>query len=311
MDVYASALTLTAGNGANGIGASSNALELEVNSLSASTAGTGGVFLAEASAITVAGGSAIGVNRVGAAGGITANGAQTAAQAAGLASGGALVLTTTAGSLTLSAAATAGGNLLLQAGGSTSDLDLRAAVSTTGSTAGSLSLAAGRDLLQAAAVSVAGAGFTVDAVAGRDIVQTATTGTVSTSNGNVVFSAERDLALESIAAGTARVSLTARTGSISDVDAGSATDVVAGSLLLTAGNSIGSNGASLALETSVDRVSARAGDGGVYLVEGNGLTVGSVSVDVNRVAATGVASAIVGTAQESLTATGTGGIALQ
>ncbi|WP_193758170.1 hypothetical protein, partial [Pseudacidovorax intermedius] len=310
VDVYASALTLTAGNGANGIGASGNALELEVNSLSASTAGTGGVFLAEASAITVAGGSAIGVNRVGAGGGITANGAQTAAQAAGLASGGALVLTTTAGSLTLSAAATAGGNLLLQAGGSTSDLDLRAVVSTTGSTAGSLSLAAGRDLLQAAAVSVAGAGFTVDAVAGRDIVQTATTGTVSTSNGNVVFSAERDLALESIAAGTARVSLTARTGSIADVDAGSATDVVAGSLRLTAGNAIGGNSAAAALETSVDLLSARAGDGGVYLVEGNGLTVGSVSVDVNRVAATGVASTIAGTAQEGLTATGAGGIAL-
>ncbi|KTT11362.1 hypothetical protein, partial [Pseudacidovorax intermedius] len=118
VDVYARNLRLVAGSGSLGVG--SNALETEAALLSAAaaTAASGGVFLTEATALTVGTVADLSVDRIG----LGSTGTQTDAATSAFTSGGALVLTTLAGSLSVNSAASAGANLLLQAGGAASDL---------------------------------------------------------------------------------------------------------------------------------------------------------------------------------------------
>ncbi|RUT67574.1 hypothetical protein D0817_25735, partial [Flavobacterium cupreum] len=89
-------------------------------------------------------------------------------------------------------------------------------------------------------------------------------------------------------------------GSIIDEDATPAeteVDIVAAGLQLSAAFGIGS-GAN-ALETTVGTLSAQTGAGGLFIVESDGLTVGAVTVQANRVDASAAATTTLNAAQAS------------
>ncbi|NML47853.1 LEPR-XLL domain-containing protein [Ramlibacter sp. G-1-2-2] len=284
IDILAGVLRLQAGGG---IGAADNALETWVGQLSAS-AGAAGMFLLESDAVLVTQTAAISVNRVGLDG--TTLTAQADGVQAGLASGGAVSLQTTNGTLTTDAqgAVSAGGNLYLGAGGSSSDLVTGAAVSSSG---GSLSLAAGRDALLGGSVSATAAGSSVEVKAARDVLQAQGTA-ITTSNGGIVVTggslATNGIAgtvtLETLNAGTAGVQVGAQ--SIVDGDAAGDTevDIVAGSAALFAGAGIGAAGA--ALETAVGTLKVGA-VGDVFVTESDAVVIDAVSVSYQRVDASG------------------------
>lgn len=277
VNVFASALRLNAGNG---IGTGTQPIETEAALLSAS-AGTGGMFLRESTAVTIGSTPVVGVARLGADGTTTAtvtDGAQV-----GLASGGALVLATTEGALTLAATgtATAASHLLLSAGGAGSDLVVGAQVQAAD---GHLSLWAGRDLVLDANVFAMGAARTLELAAGRDLTQAQGT-SASTSNGNLSAVAGGTLTVESMVAGTA--ALHAGAAAIVDGDAAGDTeyDFAAGSLRLLATGAIGAAGN--AIETEAGLLAARAG-GQVFVSEADAVTVGTLgAVQVQQVDLTG------------------------
>jgi len=292
VDVRAAALRIAA---ANGIGSGAAHLQVAVGSLAAS-AGADGLYLDEADALLIDAG-AVAVARVGLDGSV-AN--VNDAPVSGLASGGNLVLATGAGSLAVGQAVSAAGNLLLQAGGATADLTLNAAVANS---AGNTSMAAGRDLLQNAAVSTAASGKSIDLRAGRDLLM-AQAASSTASNGNILLAAGGNVNISSLNAGSANVGITATAGSIVDGDANgdSDVDILAGGVQLRAGNAIGSG--VNAIETNVTIASAQAGAGGVYLSEANALTLAGVTVQANRVGASGAAVATSNAVQNGLGAQG-------
>ncbi|RYY75233.1 MAG: hypothetical protein EOO24_45750, partial [Comamonadaceae bacterium] len=285
IDVYANALRL---NAVSGIATGGQHLETEAVLLSAD-AGTGGMYLDDATALEIGATAIITVNRVG-ADGVSVSARSDLAQQ-GIVAGTQAVVGTTAGALLVSQAVTAAGNLALSAGG---DLDVDAAVASTG---GAINLAAGGDLLQGANVTAQGLGKTIELVAAGDIVMAG--GTQVTSNdANIALVAGGDLALSLVNAGTAGVR--ASGASITDGDAD--TDIVAGAALLTATGGIGA--ATDAIELSVGTLSADAGTGGLFLAESNGLVIDSVSIAVDGIAATGVATTRTAAVQDGLQAGG-------
>jgi len=90
------------------------------------------------------------------------------------------------------------------------------------------------------------------------------------------------------------VSIRASAGSIVDADGlvsganDNDQDITAGSLRLVAESGVGESVNHL--ESTVGVVSARSGSGGIYLLEGDGLTVGDVGVTVNRVSSDATSS---------------------
>lgn len=235
------------------------------------------MFLTEATAITVGQTAALVVNRVKTDGVVTGS-TQTDAAQSNLISGAALVLQTTAGAITTetTGAVTATGNLLLKAGGATSDLTLGEVVTNTAA-GGNTSLDAGQDVLQNANVMAQTSGRTVDVLAGRHITMAQGTQT-STTNGNLLLQATAgNITIETLNAGTANVSVTATAGNVIDGDTAGDTevDITAAGLLLTAGSSSGIGSGSNHLETSVSNLTAVAGSGGVFVTETDAVTVTS------------------------------------
>ena len=296
-DVYARELRLAA---RSGIAAAASGLDTETAILSAD-AGSGDLFLVDASDLAVAQTAAVVVSRVKADGSAAGSNVSDAAQA-GLAAGRNLVLRTLEGSLTLQAggAVSAGRNLLLQAGGR-GNLVLGAAVTNS---AGHTSLVAGGDLLQTADVRALGAGATVAAGAGGRIAMDPNAA-IATNNGNVALNAGGDVVVGKIAAGNlGNVRVASSGGSILDAEAAGDTevDIVAGGLQLAAAGAIGVSGN--ALETTVATLAAAGGTGGAYLRETDGLAVGSVAVAVNAVGADGNAAAGTATGLAGLSVSG-------
>ena len=305
-DVYASELRLSAAATAGGIGQSGNHLESEVARVSAQT-GTGGLYLTEATALAVGQTAAVTVNRVRTDGTVTGS-AQVDAAQANLASAGNLVLVTTNGSLATLAvggAITAAGNLLLSAGGASSDLTLGAAVLNT---AGHTSLSAAGSIVQNAGITASGAAGTIELIAESAITMGAGA-VIGSNNGAILLNAAGgDITVETINAGSAGVALTA-SGSIVDRDASgdTAVDISAAGLILKAGNGIGSGANHL--ETSVATLSVSAAAGGAFVTETDGLRIDSLTVAVNRVAGDAGFSTVTAT-QEDLSATGAGSLVL-
>ncbi|MBG6078024.1 hypothetical protein [Polaromonas sp. CG_9.11] len=310
-DVTANELfILTTGTAAGqGAGERSNHLELNVGKLAASVVGTGGLYLTEANDLVIGLLDAINVNLVGTDGATTQAGDSAQSK---LSSAGNLILVTTTGSLQTLAtggAISAAGNLLVQAGGASSDITLGASV---GNTAGHTSVNAGRSIVQNANITATGASKTIELIAGGAITMGAGA-KIGSNSGNVLLNAGTDVTVEAITAGTANVAITAQAGNIIDLDtAGDAlVDISANGLILKAGNGIGSG--LNHLETSVTTVTASAGAGGIYLSESNGLTVDTVSVDVQRVNSLADSSThpVPGVSQSDLTTTaGNGDIVL-
>jgi hypothetical protein len=221
--------------------------------------------------------------------------------------GGSIVLATVAGTITVTdgnnnsfgVKASGAGNVLLQAGG-TGGVVVQSDVVTAGT--GSLTvLAAGNVAVQGTA-GLRSAGGTVDVQSTGGSVQLADGSVIQTTGANVRVSAAQDVVLGLIDTRTAadrtggtritqaawgNVSVNAAAGSVLD---GSATadnvvDVYAASARFTAGTAVGLNTpVSNGLETQVITLSARAGTGGVHVVNQTAVTVGTVAaVGANRV----------------------------
>ncbi|WP_426210262.1 LEPR-XLL domain-containing protein [Massilia sp. TWP1-3-3] len=299
IDVTAGSLRLaTTGTGAGeGAGTGAAHLQSAVATLAANVAGAGGIYLDETDGIIIGSVAAMSVSRLAVDG---TSSTLTDAALADLVSGGNLVLaggaSITVNSSLATYAVSAVGNLLLKAAGANSDLLINGALL---SSAGNLSLAAGRDIAQAGAIAAIGTGKTLDLVAARNVVM-AQGSLLSSNGGNIVLQAGLDATIESISAGTASVSLRAVAGSILDGDAAGDTeaDILANGLQLRAGGAIGSGGNHL--ETTVGTLTAQAGALGMYVSETNALIVDTLTIQANRVGASGAAVATVNAAQSNL-----------
>jgi hypothetical protein len=242
----------------------------------------------------------INVNRVDATGTATLTGN---ASQSDVVSGGDLVLLSRAGSITTVAGTgdiSATGNLLLEADGAGSTITLGA---TVGSTGGNISINAGQDILQNANILASAEGNTVELVAARNITQAQGVSTTST-NGNIQLTAVGSVTIETLDAGTGDVRVTATSGSIIDGDTAgdSDVDIMATGLQLSAGAGIGAG--TNHLETTVTTVTASAGTGGLFVTESDGVTLDTLTINVNRVDATGTATLTGNAAQEDLTSGG-------
>ncbi|MBV5305031.1 MAG: S-layer family protein, partial [Chlorobium sp.] len=270
----------------NGAGTNGNHLELNITKLAVDSngTGTGGLFLTESNSIQLGSLNAINVYQV-TADGTTALTGDTAQS--NVISDGHFVLVTTAGSIETLAGGvvTAAGNILMQAGGTTSDLMLGAAVISSGN----ISLNAVGDIKQNATIAVATTGGTIDLLASGSITMGDGSSTTST-NGNIRYQAGTNVTIELLAAGSGNVALYAASGFIIEgATSDSDVDITANGLLLNAATVIGAGNDHL--ETAVTTLAASAG-GGIFITENNGVTVGSVSFDINRISSSNATSAL-------------------
>ncbi|WP_232504079.1 LEPR-XLL domain-containing protein, partial [Thiomicrospira microaerophila] len=302
-----------------GAGTGANHLKINVAKLAADIkgTGTGGLYLTEANALQIGTLDAINVNQVG-TDGVTLVATTDAAQS-NLSSASHLVLQTLAGSLTTQAAGgaiTAAGNMLIKAGGNSSDLTLGASLTNT---AGHTSLEAGQDILLNANISVTADTKTIDLKAGDDIIMAENTSITST-NGNIRLEAENTnnddegvngIALRTINAGSAHVALMAgEAGSIVDAADTDAVNITASGLILKAGYALGSG--TNHINTTVATLSASAGSGGMFVTETNTLVVGQVDFNISRVGFNAEVPEVnlIQSLQEDLRTTGNGALAL-
>jgi hypothetical protein len=170
----------------DGAGTGANHLEVNATKLAADVNGTvtGGLYLTESTALQIGTLNAIHVNQVGTDGSTLT--ATTDAALSQVDSDANLVVVTLAGSIeTLAAggAVTATGNLLLKAGGAAGDITLGANVT---SSAGHISLDAGRNLLQQADVAAQTADRTVEAFAVGNITMADGTRTTTVGSASVI-----------------------------------------------------------------------------------------------------------------------------
>ncbi|MBW8844509.1 MAG: hypothetical protein JF607_06005 [Burkholderiales bacterium] len=308
-DVTARSLrVVTTGTGTTqGFGSGAAPLQLRVATLAANVAGTGagGFFAREADALNVDAVS-VSTTRVGADGGTT-----TLADAAlsDLVSGGNVVLVT-GGSLGLGdggnadgAALQSGGNVLLDVGG---DLSVGG---TLRSTAGAISLLAAGGIALNADVGITRTGRTLDVQAGGAVTMGAATH-LTTVDSAIRVQAGGDLGVGGIAAGLGNVSLISTGGSILATSGHSGTEVGAASLRLWAAVGVGSSDDRL--DTAVQRVSARAAGGGIWLQEADAITITDVAVSVKRVSTLATTGTSIDDATQSdlVTTGGNGSIAL-
>ncbi|QJW84611.1 hypothetical protein HK414_15820 [Ramlibacter terrae] len=257
--------------------------ELET-ALLAAVSDTGALFLTEATGVEVTLVDVSDVYRVATDGTSAAGTADTGLS--GLSSAGALVLRTLDGAIVLAAATagqvTATGNVLLAAGGTTSDLDVRSTVTSNG---GNISASAGHDVLLGATVYASVAGKTIDVVAGAALVQSQGT-RVSTASGNVSLAAVGDATLEAVLVGGTGTGIRVSAASIIDGDAAgdSEADLLAASVQLIATGAVGAAGAQL--ETSANTLAIDA-DGDVFVNNTAAVVFGNTTLNVARVDAEG------------------------
>jgi hypothetical protein len=308
-DVTARALRVSAtGNGTTqGFGTGAAPLQLQVATLAASVLGTGagGFFAREADALRIDA-VAVSVSRVGADGALS-----TVADAAlsDLVSAGNVVLVT-GGSLALSD----GGNadaLALQSGGNvlldvTGDLSVDAGVR---STSGAISLLATGGMALNSTVSITRTGRTLDLQAGGAIAMAAAA-SLATVDSALRVQAGGDLTVATITAGLGQASLISTGGSILAASGHTGTEVGAAALRLSAAVGVGSS--TDMLDIAVQRVSARAAGGGIWLQEADAITITDVAVSVKRVSTLATTGTSIDDATQSDLATtgGNGSIAL-
>ncbi|MFG6429162.1 LEPR-XLL domain-containing protein [Roseateles sp. LYH14W] len=310
-DVTARALrVLTTGTGTTqGFGTGAAPLQLQVATLAASIAGTGagGFFASEADALAVDA-VAVAVSRV------AADGTQSAVADAALSdlvSGGNVVLVLGgAGTLALNDGGNAdglalqsGGNVLLDVGG---DLGVLAALR---SSSGAISLLAGASITVAADVAITRTGRTLDVQAGGAVTMTAAAN-LAVIDSAIRVQAGGDLTVGGIAAGLGQISLISTGGSILAAAGHSGSEASAAQLRLSAAVGIGTG--SDRLDIAVQRVSARAAGGGIWLQEADAIIIGDTAASVRRVSALATTTATIDDATQSdlVTTGGNGSIAL-
>jgi len=299
VDVVAGDLRI---NAAVGAGQAGNALETQVVNLTA-VAGSGGLFISEADALSLTSVAAISINRVGSNG--VASVITDLLQSDVITSANGAMMIVAAGSMSvndgntngIAVQATGSGDLLLQS--LKGDLLLNSAVDAG---AGNMSMIAAGNVTQAASAQLR-AGGTVDLQAVAGAITILNGAATTATNKNIRYQAGTDISLSGVNAGTATVSLLAA-GRI--LDSGDLlTDIVAGNLRIQAGMGAGSglNG----LDTSVVNISASVGSGGLFINEADTLTVTTIAaMSVQRVGA--VATLVTDVAQSDLLASANGAI---
>ncbi|WCJ60221.1 hypothetical protein NXS98_03575 [Fontisphaera persica] len=313
LEVVANGLRLVAGVGIGQLGASANALEINVATVSARAAG-GGINLLESNHIAIDS-VAVVYEEVQADGLVNSLTDGVQGDLRTTAGNGSIVLRTLAGALTLNdglnpadgmaANAHGSGNVLLMASGSAGDLVLNAGVQ---SAAGSISLRAERDIIMGTNVNVVTQGA-ISVNAGRDLVMQGRN-RLDAGNGDIILQVQGDAAVSGIAT-TGNVSIAAATGSILDAD-DTSPDVTAGGLRMQAAVGVGTLGAGAnGLEVAVNTVSARAGAGGLHLLEANALTVDGVSATITEVQEDGSVVTITAPLQSDLAVSQGGSIVVR
>jgi hypothetical protein len=291
VDIAAAGLRIVAGLGA---GEATNHLDTTVTTLSA-RATSGGLFLAETNALTVA---AVAVTIQKTAADATTSAVTEAAQSdLRTTAGNGAIVVVTGGDLNLATTVVAhgSGNVLLSTTGSiTVNADLS-------STSGHLTVLATATLALNADLATAGTG-TVNLEA--NLISAALTADV-TAEADIRFASATNIVLGGVLTTTANVALTATAGAITDLDMDNAVDVVAAGLRIVAGTNAGEG--SNALETTLTTLSARVTSGGLFLAETNALTVGTVAVTIQKTATDATTAAVVEAAQSGLASTAANG----
>ena len=258
--------------GTGGVGTSSDHFETSVASLSADVK-SDGLFITEADNLIIDKLNAIAVNRVGTDGAVASTPMDAAQE--DLTSTGDLILTLSAGSLTVNggddaAGISSAGETLLKAAGAGNDITLDASITVS---SGNLSLDAADDILLNADgdITLSTESKSIDLLSGGDI-SAADTNSVSTTNGNVWIEASSNITVESINAGTGGVYLKAGTDII---DGDSDNDITAADLILEAGSGIGST--TDLLDITVTNLTATADADGMFIAEADAIVIGSIT----------------------------------
>jgi len=316
-EVAAAALRLDAGNGVGALGVAGNALETNVGVISARAAG-GGINILEATDLVVDD-VTVAILKV-LPDGLTLLVVDAAqGDLVTVAGNGSVVVRTVAGSLTLNdgqaslnnlaVQAHGVGNVLVEAGGLSSRLEVNADLLSAG---GHVTAIAGQHVLfQSGADIRTAASGTIDIEAAAGDIRLSADSVINTGSGDIRLQAGLDILLSGIST-AGSVAATAVAGSV--LDAGdNFTDITANGLKLVAGAGIGRLGAAAnALEITVEVVSARAGSGGINLVESSGLVVGDTGASVRKVQPDGGTLQVDENVQSDLaTVSGGGSIVLQ
>ncbi|XPV82667.1 MAG: beta strand repeat-containing protein [Halarcobacter sp.] len=263
---------------ATGIGASGDAdIDTTIASLTASNTTSGDIFIQESDDLSITSLSALGTT-------------------------GNAVVSTINGAIT-AGTITANNNILLTtedvANDEAFDITLNGIVTSNN---GNISIVSDNDVLVNANIIASTATKTIQVIALNDITMADGTQIATTNSGNILLDAGNDVNIESINAGTGSVSITAL-GNLVDTDAidttNSDVDIQASSLLLDITGFIGT--ATNHIETTVTTLSAKGA--GLFVSESDGLSIDSVSVDVNGVNSDGSITATANSAQENLVST--------
>jgi len=304
-DVAAAGLSMSAAGSIGNFGVEADPLEIAVDTLSAQSGN--GISLLEADDIAV-GDVNVTVARVvadGTTGDIIVSGSDLVTTG-----DGAIVLRTVDGAITVEDGtiladgiginAGGSGNVLLEASGIDSGIELQAGVR---SGTGNISVLSGGGVVITGTTAVATDGGSVDveAVTGDITMDDGTSASTGTGDGNIRFKADGDVTVGSLDAGTGAVTVTATDGSI--IDGGdTGTDLIGSLLKLVAGLGIG---ALDALETLVDYLTASAGSGSIDLSEGDEVILALVlAISVNRVTPAAETEEVTDERQSGLAAAG-------
>ncbi|HUW20040.1 MAG TPA: right-handed parallel beta-helix repeat-containing protein [Sedimentisphaerales bacterium] len=255
IDAISAVLTALSGIG----GAGEADIDTAVGSLEASTS-TGGIYVSNVGGLTI--------------GGVTGDvaGAQVTDP-----TGGAIAIMASS-PLTVSETVSAPGDITLTADGD--DLTLAANVTSTG-TGTTIELNAGDGIIQnSGTVSVTGGGAINALVAGTGGFTQAEEASFVSNGGDIRVSSGGDIAIALLdaqsAGGSGDVVVYAEQGKITDNTAGEAANIKGAGALLMASTGIG--GADAAdIDTEIDNLVAQTATGGIYVSDGDALTIGGVS----------------------------------
>ena len=288
IDLVGGSLRIVAGVS---VGSAGNHLDTAVSKVAVVAAQTvsGGVFLTDNDALELGSVAAVNYSRALANG--TANTLVDAAIEGLLTSAGDAhaVVETIDGPLTVSSRVlvAGAGNVRLAAAGVNGSVDVMAKVSSPD---GHVTVVGEKDVIQSNAGMLEAVNGTIDVQAVTGSINMGDGTTATTDGGVILYQAQIDVTIGFMDAGAGTISVIADTGFI--VDSGdpdnppAGLDVHAANLRLVAGNGIGKGDA---IDISVDVLAARAGEGGISIIEADAIAVGSVSgVQVNRVNSAGV-----------------------
>jgi hypothetical protein len=263
---------------AAGIGANTAAGDIDtaLTTLRAAVSGAGGIYVAETNGIAL-GNATSGLSTANGDIVVAAGGAVTTGNTIATGTNGDIDISTTAGNITISNAATANGSggVTLSAAAA---LAVNAAVS---STSGNLSLTGSTGVSHDAngdlSTTLAG---TIGVTATANGITMADGTTFAAGAGNITLAAATNIALGAVST-TGTVSATATAGAITDATAGEGAaneNIAAGVAVLSAAVGIGANTAAGDIDTALATLRAAvSGAGGIYVAETNGIALGNAT----------------------------------